>query len=118
MPDPKLESDRDFTADETLATVTEDTTDRERLAEIAHLLTPCPPPDVATYGENLCECGYGGTWPCPTTRAAWIAQGLDPAAEARRSPPANGSLDGEPGWDGPRDPTGIDCWEAANGADG
>jgi hypothetical protein len=51
-------------------------TPHERLDAIAHLLRPCPPPDVYA-GYDLCRCGYGGSYPCPTTRAAWHAQGVD-----------------------------------------
>ena len=48
-----------------------------RLDIIATLIRPCPPPDIAG-GYDMCPCGDGCSWPCPTTRAAWIARGLDP----------------------------------------
>lgn len=53
-----------------------------RLKTIAALISPCPPPDIAG-GYDLCPCGRGSTWPCPTTRVAWLAAGLDPTEEAR-----------------------------------
>ena len=34
--------------------------------------------------QYLGGCGHGGTWPCGTTRAAWLARGLDPDQEVRR----------------------------------
>ncbi|MGV9836678.1 hypothetical protein ACWDUL_21155 [Nocardia niigatensis] len=54
-----------------------------RLDTIAELLTPCPAPDT-TAGYDLCPCGRPTTWPCPTTRAAWLARGIDPTTETRR----------------------------------
>jgi hypothetical protein len=57
-----------------------------RLARIAELIKPCPPPHMAAE-YDLCPCGKGSTWPCDTTRAAWLASGQDPAtciAEACR----------------------------------
>lgn len=43
-------------------------------------------------GIDACPCGYGGSWPCPTTEAHWIARGItDLAAHQRRligPPPA------------------------------
>lgn len=51
-----------------------------RLTVIADLLRPCPPPDIAR-GYGMCSCGYGGSWLCPITKAAWIAQGLNPDTE-------------------------------------
>jgi hypothetical protein len=52
-----------------------------RLAAIASLIEPCPAPDIAT-GHIACPCGsYDGAWPCPTTKAAWIAHGHDPLIE-------------------------------------
>ena len=54
-----------------------------RLAVTATLLAPCPPSHLAE-GYDMCPCGYGGSWPCPVTRAAWIARDLDPDAEVRR----------------------------------
>lgn len=56
---------------------------QERLDAIAQRLKPCSPPDVFN-GYDLCPCGYGGAFPCPTTEAAWLARGLDPMAENRR----------------------------------
>jgi hypothetical protein len=53
----------------------------ERLAAIGALISPCGAPDVVN-GYDLCPCG-GGTWPCPTTRAAWLARGLDPEEQVR-----------------------------------
>jgi hypothetical protein len=54
-----------------------------RLQVIATLIHPCPPPDVMC-GFDMCPCGIGCTWPCPTTQAAWIARGLNPDAEISR----------------------------------
>jgi hypothetical protein len=51
--------------------------------QLAELLQPCPAPDTMA-GFDLCPCLYGGSWPCQTTRAAWLARGLDPATEVRR----------------------------------
>lgn len=51
--------------------------------DIAALLAPCSPPDIAA-GFDLCPCGRGGSWPCAVTKAAWLARGLDPTAEVRR----------------------------------
>lgn len=62
-------------------TVTEATGAEDALAA---LLAPCPPPDVAA-GFDRCPCGHPGSWPCPATRAAWLARGLDPDAEAGRA---------------------------------
>lgn len=45
------------------------------LAVVAELLTPCAPPDVAN-GWTL--CAHAEAWPCPITRAAWLARGLAP----------------------------------------
>ncbi len=56
---------------------------RQALAAVAERLHPCPIPDVLA-GEDLCPCGDGAGWPCPSTEAAWLARGLDPGAEARR----------------------------------
>lgn len=56
---------------------------RHALDGVAEGLAPCAVPDVAA-GFDRCPCGYGGTWPCPTTEAAWLARGVDPASEARR----------------------------------
>jgi len=34
------------------------------------------------HGHIACPCGYyDGAWPCPTTKAAWIAHGHDPLIE-------------------------------------
>lgn len=57
--------------------------DFNRLDEIVARLHPCSPPDVMN-GYDLCPCGYGGTWPCAITEAAWLARGLNPVEEARR----------------------------------
>jgi hypothetical protein len=38
---------------------------------IAELLTPCSPPETAA-GWNL--CAHAEPWPCPTTRAYWLAR--------------------------------------------
>ena len=57
--------------------------DGSRLDEIAALIGPGPPPQVLA-GYDLCPCGRGGTWPCPVTRAAWLARRLDPVAEPKR----------------------------------
>lgn len=54
-----------------------------RLDAIADLIAPCPLPDVAG-GDDMCPCGYGGTFPCPTTQAAWIARDVNPGAETHR----------------------------------
>jgi hypothetical protein len=51
-----------------------------RLDIIATLIHPCPPPDIAG-GYDMCPCGLGCSWPCPKTRAAWLARGLDPDTE-------------------------------------
>ncbi len=51
-----------------------------RLDLIATLIQPCPPPDIAN-GYDMCPCGLGCCWPCPVTRAAWLARGLDPDTE-------------------------------------
>lgn len=58
-------------------------TPKERLDAIAARLEPCSAPDVFN-GYDLCPCGFGGAFPCPTTEAAWLARGLDPMAENRR----------------------------------
>jgi hypothetical protein len=50
------------------------------LAAVADLLTPCPAPDVEA-GWDL--CAHAQTWPCPTTRAAWLARGLTPATQVQ-----------------------------------
>jgi hypothetical protein len=57
---------------------------RQALAAIAELLAPCPCPDW-TQGYDLCTCGSGQGYPCNITAAAWIARGLEPAAEASRA---------------------------------
>ncbi|MFF9908785.1 hypothetical protein ACF1HU_35895 [Streptomyces olivaceus] len=57
-------------------------TAEERLATIAELITPCPPPDVAN-GYDMCLCGAGVVWPCNTTKAAWLAGGHDVAQKVR-----------------------------------
>jgi hypothetical protein len=81
-----------------------------RLAVIAALLRPCPPPDIAG-GFDLCPCGYGGTWPCPVTRAAWIAQGLDPEAETGKVTAKAEAECQVPGWNlGGWDPDLRTCW--------
>jgi hypothetical protein len=46
---------------------------QDRLAKIADLLGPCPPPDMASGND---QCAHG-TWPCVITQAAWLAQGRD-----------------------------------------
>ena len=56
------------------------TTPAARLAAIASLITPCPAPDIAD-GHIACPCGYYGSWPCPATKAAWIAHGRNPDTE-------------------------------------
>jgi hypothetical protein len=55
-----------------------------RLAIIATLLDPCPPPDIA-HGHLACPYGYDGIWPCPVTQAAMIAQGRDPDTELHQA---------------------------------
>ena len=50
------------------------------LAAIGELLTPCPAPDVAAGWDR---CAHAEPWPCPVTRAAWLAQGLDIPAQVR-----------------------------------
>ena len=86
---------------------------------IAALLVPCPPPDVAA-GFDRCPCGHHGSWPCPTTRAAWLARGIDPDAEVGRvmadvaveAPPPEGCRwVTRDGGDGP------EAWCEAHGAD-
>jgi hypothetical protein len=81
--------------------MTEHTTDlRTRQARIGDLLAPCPPPDVAA-GHDLCPCATGTSWPCPITRAAWLATGRDPAAEVRAAYTAAAQRildEDEPGW--------------------
>ncbi len=52
----------------------------QRLQQIAQRLLPCPVPDVAD-GWDL--CAHGLPWPCPSTEAAWLARGLDPAEQVR-----------------------------------
>lgn len=47
----------------------------DRLARVAALLNPCPRPAIED-GWNL--CAHTQPWPCPTTRAAWIATGTHP----------------------------------------
>jgi hypothetical protein len=54
-------------------------TAEDRLAAIAGLIHPCPPPD-ALAGYDQCA---HGTWPCATTEAAWLAQGRDRDQELR-----------------------------------
>lgn len=49
----------------------------DRLDVIAAKTAPCPPPDVAN-GYDSCQ---HGPWPCPATEVAWIAAGLDVAAQ-------------------------------------
>jgi hypothetical protein len=51
------------------------------LAAIADLLTPCTPPDTAD-GANL--CAHAQPWPCPVTRAAWLATALTTTSAGRR----------------------------------
>lgn len=47
----------------------------QRLIYIADLIHPCSPyPDVIN-GYEICTCGRG-VWPCPVTKAAWLARGL------------------------------------------
>jgi hypothetical protein len=46
---------------------------QDRLAKIADLLGPCPPPDMASGYD---QCAHG-TWPCVITQAVWLAQGRD-----------------------------------------
>ena len=54
------------------------------LGTIAELLPePCREPGIAD-GNDLCPCRSGEVWPCSLTRAAWLAAGLDPAAEMRK----------------------------------
>jgi hypothetical protein len=53
-------------------------TEKERLARIAELITPCPEPGIA---DGYDTCGHGEVWPCDQTRAAWLAAGLDEEAE-------------------------------------
>lgn len=57
-------------------------TEVERLERIASLISPCPPPDVFE-GMDRCPV-HGGDWPCNTTKAAWLARGLD-RSEAQRA---------------------------------
>ncbi len=45
------------------------------LHAIAELLTPCVPPDTAA-GWDL--CAHAERWPCPTTRAYWLAAHITP----------------------------------------
>jgi hypothetical protein len=52
---------------------------QDRLAKIADLLGPCPPPDMAGGCD---QCAHG-TWPCVITKAAWLAQGRDRDQEVR-----------------------------------
>lgn len=59
------------------------TNDETRLARIAHLLKPCPPP-VRWQGRFICRIHPEDAWPCPVTQAAWLARGMDPAYEGRR----------------------------------
>lgn len=56
-------------------------TELDRLSAIAELIRPCPVPDV---GNGYDLCGHGKVWPCPETKAAWIARRLDPATESAR----------------------------------
>jgi hypothetical protein len=53
---------------------------RRRFASITDLLDPCPVPDM---WNGFDSCSHGA-WPCPTTRAYWIANGDDPAIAAKR----------------------------------
>jgi hypothetical protein len=55
----------------------------QRLALLALLLHPCPPPNYSA-GQDACTCGSGTIWPCSTTEAAWIARGQTPAEEVER----------------------------------
>ena len=57
----------------------------ERLIRIAELIPgPCPPPDIAG-GFDMCPCGSGQAWPCTSTQAAWLATGVDEAAQVRKA---------------------------------
>lgn len=58
--------------------------ERERLAQIAELISPCDPPNVWD-GFDLCPGHPGRAWPCRETKAAWLARGLDPEHETRRA---------------------------------
>jgi hypothetical protein len=53
---------------------------RAVLTQIAALVDPCPVPNVT---EGYDQCPHG-TWPCATTRAGWLARGMDPEREAAR----------------------------------
>ena len=52
----------------------------QRLQQIAQRLAPCPIPD---FSEGWDLCAHGLPWPCPSTEAAWLARGLDPAEQIR-----------------------------------
>lgn len=54
----------------------------QRLAFIALLLEPCPPPKLAD-GYAECTCDTGVPWPCTTTQAAWMARGQSAETEVQ-----------------------------------
>jgi hypothetical protein len=84
-----------------------------RLTVIADLLRPCPPPDLAG-GYDMCPCGYGGSWPCSVTRAAWIARGLNPETEIDKVITQVRAECEVPDWDpGDWDPDLRTCWTSA-----
>ncbi len=47
------------------------------LRAIAALLTPCLPPDTAAGWDR---CAHAERWPCPTTRAYWLAANIAPSS--------------------------------------
>lgn len=53
-----------------------------RLESIAALISPCPAPDVAN-GYDLCPVHQGSVWPCDTTKAAWLARGMNVKEQVR-----------------------------------
>lgn len=55
---------------------------RTRLAGIADLVDPCPPPRVYE-GMDWCPTHPGSPWPCTSTQVAWLARGLDIPATAK-----------------------------------
>lgn len=55
-----------------------------RLDQIARLIHPCPAPDVAN-GYDLCPVHPRSSWPCNSTKAAWLARGIDVRQQVRNA---------------------------------